>query len=189
MRGNLRLSGAVHGARPSRVARVHRTTTTATLLVTVAASALTGCTTVQGPAAADPSTAAARSSAPRPDGPSEPRVVQAPAREALEMIGPSRTPDHASGEPRRTASLKAAPPQRKPPATRARPEQRPRTAPPGTPERERGRERSRVEVPDVPRPTGRDTGENADVCSLGKQYGGWRPGSPEAVICEQAYGH
>ncbi|MFE1024873.1 hypothetical protein ACFW5I_09955 [Streptomyces sp. NPDC058818] len=170
---------------------MHRTTTTATLLVTVAVSALTGCTTVQGPTAADPSAAGARSSAPRPDGPSEPRVVQAPAREALEMIGPSgpsRTPDHASGEPRRTASPEAAPPQRKPPATRARPEQRPRTAHPGAPEREQGRERSRVEVPDVPRPTGRGTGENTDVCSLGRQYGGWRPGSPEAVICEQAYG-
>ncbi|MFB6548579.1 hypothetical protein [Streptomyces sp. NPDC056405] len=168
---------------------MHRTTTTATLLVTVAVSALTGCTTVQGPTAADPSATGARSSAPRPDGPSEPRVVQAPAREALEMIGPSRTPDHASGEPRRTASPEAAPPQRKPSAPRARPEQQPRPARPRTPEREQGRERSRVEVPDIPRPTGRGSRENADVCSLGKQYGGWRPGSPEAVICEQAYGH
>ncbi|MET9191145.1 hypothetical protein ABZX63_38635 [Streptomyces tendae] len=35
----------------------------------------------------------------------------------------------------------------------------------------------------------RCTGGKADVCSLGKQYGGWRPGSPEARICEDAYGH
>jgi hypothetical protein len=26
------------------------------------------------------------------------------------------------------------------------------------------------------------------VCALGKQYGGWRKDSPEAVICERAYG-
>ncbi|MEV6120082.1 MULTISPECIES: hypothetical protein [unclassified Streptomyces] len=37
--------------------------------------------------------------------------------------------------------------------------------------------------------TGGASGGNGDVCALGRQLGGWRPGSPEAAICEQAYGH
>ncbi|MGW4735428.1 hypothetical protein ACWEQC_40860, partial [Streptomyces shenzhenensis] len=60
---------------------MHRTTTAAALLVTVAVSALSGCVTVQHPpTAGPPSAASARPSAPRPDGSAEPRVVQAPAR-------------------------------------------------------------------------------------------------------------
>ncbi|WP_399882553.1 hypothetical protein ACGH7X_06625 [Streptomyces sp. BBFR51] len=155
----------------------------------MAVSALTGCTTVRGPAAADPPAAGARSSAPRPDGPAEPRVVQAPAREALEMIGPS--PDRATGTPRGTHPPSTAPAPHDPPAARARPDQR--TARPAAPEHTRGPEPSRPEVPDLPRSSGKNgkngkTSKNADVCSLGKQYGGWRPGSTEARICEQAYG-
>lgn len=190
MRGNLRLSGVVERTRTSRVTRVHRTRTTATLLVTLAVSALTGCTTVHGPAAADPTSADARSQAPRPDGPPEPRAVQAPAREALEMIGPSPTPDRPAREPRGTEPPAAGPSPQEAPAARARPEQRPRPARPETPARP---ERPRVPGPEAPTlphapSTGRGTGRNADVCSLGKRYGGWRPGSPESRICEQAYG-
>ncbi|MCW1092768.1 hypothetical protein OJ963_01820 [Streptomyces sp. RS2] len=167
------------------MARVHRTTTTATLLVTVAVSALTGCTTVRGPAAADPS-AGARSSAPRPDGPAEPRVVQAPAREALEMIGPAApSPERAEGTPRRTEPP-VTPPAPHRPATTHAPEQRP--ARPAAPEHTRAPATPRPRVPDLPGPSD-GTGGKADVCSLGKQYGGWRPGSPEARICEDAYGH
>lgn len=185
MRGNLRSSGAGRRVRSSRVARVQRTTTTATLLVTVAVSALTGCTTVRGPAAADPSAAGARASAPRPEGPAEPRVVQAPAREALEMIGPSPSPERADGTPRRTRPTPAAP--HRPPAAHT-PEQRPArpAAPEHTPAPAAPRPGPRV--PDLPGPSGDRTGGKADVCSLGKQYGGWRPGSPEARICEDAYG-
>ncbi|MET7324167.1 hypothetical protein [Streptomyces sp. NPDC005549] len=153
--------------------------------MTVAVSALTGCTTVGGPAAADPSAGGARSSGPRPDGPAEPRVVQAPAREALEMIGPSPSPERTGGEPRRTQPPAAPSAPHRPPAARA-PEQRP--ARPAPPPRTRAPEPSRPRVPDLPRGTGGGTGGKADVCSLGKQYGGWRPGSPEARICEQAYG-
>ena len=188
MRGNLRSSGAAERTRTSRVARVHRTRTTATLLVTVAVTALTGCTTVQGPAAADPASAGARSQAPRPDGPVEPRVVQAPAREALEMIGPSPTPDRAAREPRGTEPPAAGPPPQEAPAARARPEQRPRPARPETPART---QRPRVPdpgVPALPHAPSPGAGRNTDVCSLGRQYGGWRPGSPESHICEQAYG-
>jgi hypothetical protein len=183
VRGNLRSSAAAERVRPARVARVHRTTTTATLLVTVAVSALSGCTTVQpasGPAAG------ARPSAPRSDGPAEPRVVQAPAREALEMIGPSPSPGRASDAPRRTARA-TDPPRREPPA--ARPEPRPGPARPEAPRRPGGTAKEpRVDVPDLPGLTGGGTGTGAGVCSLGRQYGGWRPGSPEAVICEQTYG-
>ncbi|MFE0810568.1 hypothetical protein ACFW34_24215 [Streptomyces sp. NPDC058848] len=165
---------------------MHRTTTTAALLVTVAA-ALTGCTTVQGPTAADPSAAGARSTAPRPDGPAEPRVVQAPAREALEMIGPSRTPDRPADETRRTTPP-ADPPEHEPPTARVRPGHQPPLTRPEAPERTRAPEHPRAVVPDVPRSPGADTGKDADICSLGKKYGGWRPGSPEAVICDRTYG-
>ncbi|MFI2426576.1 hypothetical protein ACH5A7_21185 [Streptomyces sp. NPDC018955] len=37
-------------------------------------------------------------------------------------------------------------------------------------------------------PTRRGTPGAPDVCALGRQYGGWRPDSPEATICEEAYG-
>lgn len=30
--------------------------------------------------------------------------------------------------------------------------------------------------------------KSADMCALGRTYGGWRADSPEAVICKQAYG-
>ncbi|MGI5396094.1 hypothetical protein [Streptomyces sp. CA-251251] len=164
---------------------MHRTTTTATLLVTMAVSALAGCTTVHGPAPAGPSADGARSSGPRPDGPAEPRVVQAPAREALGTTEPSRAPDRASGAPRR-ATPPAAPPRRQPPAVGAG--QQPRPARPAAPKRTRPPERARTGVPSVPRSPSVDTGGSADVCSLGRKYGGWRPGSPEAAICEQTYG-
>ncbi|MFD5966700.1 hypothetical protein ACFWGR_10765 [Streptomyces sp. NPDC060311] len=150
----------------------------------MAVSALTGCTTVKGPAVDDPSGAGARSSAPRPEGPAEPRVVQAPAREALEMIAPSPGPERATGEPRRTPppAHRSAP--HDPPATRA-PR---RSARPAAPEPTRAPAAPRPRVPDLPGTSDAGAGGKADVCSLGKQYGGWRPGSPEARICEQAYG-
>ncbi|WP_309141893.1 hypothetical protein [Streptomyces griseicoloratus] len=166
---------------------MHRSTTTAALLVTVTASALTGCVTVQRTPGSDPAAAGARSSAPRPDGPVTPRAVQPPAREALERITPSDGPDRASGEPRSTVPS-ATPPRRKAPA--ARPEPRPRTARPEPRQREGGP--TPAPRPWTPRPAGpaggRAGGDTADLCSLGKTYGGWRAGSPEAVICEQAYG-
>ncbi|MFR9792396.1 hypothetical protein ACL07V_27685 [Streptomyces sp. MB22_4] len=146
---------------------MHRTTISAALLVTVAASALSGCVTVRHTAAPGPppSAAPARPAAPRTDGSASPRVVQAPAREALEMVGPSGGPAPAAkaaphGSP-------AAPPAARPPAPpRARPSaHRPAQPPPGT---------SR-QVP-------------ANVCDLGREYGGWRGNSPESEICERTYG-
>ncbi|MER6068353.1 hypothetical protein ABT187_05750 [Streptomyces sp. NPDC001817] len=153
---------------------MHRTTTTAALLVTVAVSALSGCVTVPRPATPAPQrdTAPSLPTAPRPDGSTKPRSVQAPAQEALEMTGPSRhpsprpptTPDHPTGPPR----VVHRPPA--PPSHHAYPE------PP---------RHSRSTVPDP----SRAAPKTPDVCALGRQYGGWRTDSPEAEICERAYGH
>ncbi|WP_345623098.1 hypothetical protein [Streptomyces ziwulingensis] len=170
---------------------MYRTTTTATLLVSVALSALTGCVTVQRPPVPDPATSGARPPAPRPDGPARPRAVQAPAEEALEMIGPAREgrpgrgggPGHA-GEKSLRAPEGAALPHRRPPAEATRPraarpvprEPEPRTAP-----------ERRAPAPGSPAAPGAARG-GGDVCGLGRKYGGWRAGSPESAICERTYG-
>lgn len=148
---------------------MYRTTTTAALLVTVAVSALAGCVTVQHPPASRPPTAPVApppTSVPRPDGEADPQVVQAPAREALELVGPS-----PRAEPR--------PPARQAPAPRTPAHDR---SQPPHPEPRR-HQQPRVETPDVSEPVRKNT----DVCALGKQYGGWPADSPEAVICEQTY--
>ncbi|MEV5430757.1 hypothetical protein [Streptomyces sp. NPDC052701] len=184
MRGILRLSAAARGAGPSRVARVHRTTTAATLLVTVAVSALTGCVTVRHPLVPGPSAAPGRPSAPHPDARSETQIVQAPAREALELTGPSRSPEPAAPPSRRAVAPAPRPePPSGPhdrPARPARPEAR-------EPDARRPR-RPAPAVPDVPRPARHTARETPNVCALGREYGGWRADSPEAVICRQAYG-
>ncbi|MFE2070121.1 hypothetical protein ACFXDH_48485 [Streptomyces sp. NPDC059467] len=152
---------------------MHRTTTTAALLVTVTVSALSGCVTVQRPAASGPppGTAPSLPSVPRPDGSTEPRVVQAPAKEALEMVGPSRPPAP-------TAPHTPAPP---PPAARRPPA--PRAAAPAHPQPHRTHDQ-RAGSPEV----ARSVPKAPDVCALGKQYGGWSADSPQAQICEQSYG-
>ncbi|MFE1314580.1 hypothetical protein [Streptomyces sp. NPDC058755] len=157
---------------------MHRTTTTAALLVTVAVSALSGCVTVSRPAtpAPPPDTAPSQPSAPRPDGRADPRVVQAPAREALEMVGPSkhRHPARSTAAPHRAPTAPSA--THRPSAPPAHPRTHPRADHPRKP---------RADVPDVSQPASKAP----DVCALGKQYGGWRRDSPEAVICEQTYSH
>lgn len=172
MRGILRPSAVPRAAGPVIVARVHRTTTTATLLVTVAVSALTGCVTIQRPPASVPP----RPSSAHPDGDAGPQIVQAPAREALEMIGPSR---RAEPKPRnhqhRTPTATAAPAERRP---APRPSERPH--PRATPPAAEPQRQPRVDIPDLTKGT--------DLCALGRQYGGWRADSPEAAICEQTYG-
>lgn len=110
--------------------------------------------------------------------------MQAPAREALEMIGPSRRP-----KPAAPSSPAAA----VPPAP-ARTWQQPPRPQPVRPEPRRPQPRHpaaghplqpRAEIPDVPRTIPQN---QQDVCALGKKYGGWRAGSPESTICEQTYG-
>ncbi|MEU0969293.1 hypothetical protein ABZ357_29245 [Streptomyces sp. NPDC005917] len=154
---------------------MHRTTTTAALLVTVTVSALSGCVTIQRPAAPGPppGTAPSQPSVPRPDGSAEPRVVQAPVKEALEMVGPPRPAHRATPT---AAHTPAAPP----PAHHRTPA--PRAAEPHPhPHPHRG---PQADIPDL----SRSVPKAPDVCALGRQYGGWRAGSPEARICEQTYG-
>ncbi|WAX81171.1 hypothetical protein [Streptomyces sp. KMM 9044] len=162
---------------------VHRQTTAATLLVTVAVSALAGCVTVQRPSELGPPAGAARFPEPRPDDRTR-EVVQAPAREALEMIAPSRRPTEPPASPSRRAAPTAPAPERTAPSDGRNP--RPgadgpaydRTAPPAP----------AVEVSEAADTIRGDLGGQADVCALGKEYGRWPAGSPQAAICEKRYG-
>ncbi|MEU2736847.1 hypothetical protein ABZ656_15820 [Streptomyces sp. NPDC007095] len=151
---------------------MQRTTTAATLLVTVATAALSGCVTVQRPPASSLPTAPSRPSPPRPDGKAGPQIVQAPAREALELVGPSRKPSPSAPAPHRTPVPAPAAPQA--PSHHPGPEQHPHPRP--------HRPAPRTDVaPEQPTST--------DVCALGRKYGGWKADSPEAVICKGTYGH
>ncbi len=180
MRGILRLSAVPTRARASRVAQVHRTTTTATLLVTVAVSALSGCVTVQRPPASTPVRAPAQPAVPPPAGITEPQIVQAPALEALELIGPPRSP-----KPRPSASPRTTPAAPRPAAPPAPAPEPPGPARPAHPRPERpAAPHPRIDLPEIEE----SVRKNTDVCALGRKYGGWRADSPEARICEQAYG-
>ncbi|WP_233521667.1 hypothetical protein [Streptomyces triticagri] len=157
---------------------MHRKTTAA-LLVTMAVSALSGCVSVAEPSvreSASPTTepvaapSAHRGSATRP--------VEAPAREALRMMGPpsGKDPVKASArapEPGRSEAPgpRAAAPEHRPPAREGA--EPPRRLPVG------GELPARV----LPRPTA----VGAELCSLGRRYGGWPADSPQARICESTY--
>ncbi|WP_328556803.1 MULTISPECIES: hypothetical protein [unclassified Streptomyces] len=153
---------------------MYRTTTTATLLVAVAVTALSGCVTVQRPPASGSPSAPARPAAPHPDGRAKPKNMQEPAREALERVGPSRKPS-----PDAETSRRAAPPSQAvaPPA-------------PPRPARPVPRQEPRQAKPRVAGPPGAPTlPKRSNVCALGKKFGGWGADSPEAVICVKAYGN
>ncbi|MFE9017012.1 hypothetical protein ACFYNL_00260 [Streptomyces sp. NPDC007808] len=164
---------------------MHRTTTTATLLISVAVSALSGCMTVRHPPAAVPS-APSPPPAPRTGEPAKQPIVQAPASEALALIEPSHRPTPAPSAARPLPST-TPPPVRRPPAHRAHPHPRPEHHEPRRPDSGAGR-RPPVEIPDVPAPVRPESPGSTDVCALGRKYGGWRPDSPEATICDQTYG-
>ncbi|BFO19708.1 hypothetical protein SHKM778_60960 [Streptomyces sp. KM77-8] len=54
-----------------------------------------------------------------------------------------------------------------------------------------GKTRTRRPAPAPPVPAATVRGQasaKADLCALGRQYGGWRPGSREATICQETYG-
>ncbi|MFD0313585.1 hypothetical protein [Streptomyces flavalbus] len=172
---------------------MHRTTTTAALLVTVAVSALSGCTTVPRPPVPGPPAPPSTAPAQRPDRETEPQIVQAPAREALELIAPAPRPaTPGTPAPRQSppAHSSQAHPDARPEAPRRSPEHR-RTDPPRpatSPARPAGPARPAApappEIPDV----SRTVREQTDVCALGTRYGGWRPDSPESRTCEKVYG-
>ncbi|MFF1544575.1 hypothetical protein [Streptomyces sp. NPDC058291] len=155
---------------------MHRTTTTATLLVTVAFTALSGCVTVQRPPVPGPAAAPSEASVPQPDGRAGTQIVQAPVREALEMAEPSREGKRPGAVRRRGTAEE--PPAGGPPSSGSRPQGRP-ARPQG-----RGDAQPRVDIQDV-----QDAVRGkADVCALGRKYGAWQGDSPEAAVCEQAYG-
>ncbi|GAA3814764.1 hypothetical protein ACFS5L_35855 [Streptomyces phyllanthi] len=167
---------------------MHRTTTAAALLVTVAVSALSGCVTAQHPPVPGAPSAPSHASAPRPDGLAEPRIVQAPAREALERVGPREAlerlgPRHTptptepavSAAPRRFASL-------------------PGTAPAATPRSPRPAPSADAgpRLPDpvvaFPRDLPQPLPGAGDMCAPGRKYDGWGKDSTWTVICEEMYG-
>ncbi|MFE6281531.1 hypothetical protein [Streptomyces sp. NPDC057877] len=173
---------------------MHRTTTTAALLVTVAVSALSGCTTVPHPPAPGPPTMPSAPPAQRPDHRAEPQIVQAPAREALELIGPSHRPAPSTAAPRRPSATAPTPDGR--PPRHAEPRHEPRADhPQRSADRPDRSQPSTHPAPHPPRPShpvipdvSSALRQNADVCALGRKYGGWRPDSPESVTCEQVHG-
>ncbi|MFF8972597.1 hypothetical protein [Streptomyces sp. NPDC014995] len=170
---------------------MHRTTTTtATLLLTVAVSALAGCVTIQYPSAPGKPAAGRTATPPRPSLPRPERetdretgrqVVQSPALEALEMVGKDRGPVSSAPPPTPTAPAEQPPPSR---SQAKKPHPRPRSAHPEP----RRPAQPHVQVPDVRDDGRKEARGNTDVCALGRQHGGWRTDSPEAVICEQTYG-
>ena len=180
MWGIIRPSGVPNRAGTSRVARVHRTTTTATLLVTVAVSALSGCVTVQRPPAPAPPAAPSQASVPRPDGSAEPQVVQAPAREALELIDPSHRPKPVAHPPHHAPTPPSRAAQAPVPVPRSHPHPHPH--PHTKPRRPR---QPSADIPDVVKSVPKNT---SDVCALGRKYGGWQSDSPQSIICGQTYG-
>lgn len=182
MRGMLRLSVPRGAPGASRVARVHRTTTTATLLVTVAVSALSGCMTVQRPLAPGPATAPAQGTGPRPAVGNETSIVQGPASEALGMV-PSPSPEKSSSPSHRATAT--AVPDRDAPSDDRNGRTRPARPSPGGEDTPR---RPPVELPGAAAPVHPGGDSRPDLCALGREYGGWRADSQEAAICQDAYG-
>ncbi|MCQ6555026.1 hypothetical protein NPS70_17785 [Streptomyces sp. C10-9-1] len=153
---------------------MQRTRTTAKALVGLAVLATAGCVTVEAPRNLGPTAPVATTGA--PPGPSvEPLTLQGPAREALEAALPDPVP---SPPPPPREAAPAAPPGPAEP----RPAPAPRPARPHT---------ARPTVP--PEPGAVDLGRlaeggPAEVCALGREYGGWLPDSPQARVCGRVYG-
>ncbi|MFI6106588.1 hypothetical protein [Streptomyces sp. NPDC051310] len=154
---------------------MQRTRIPAKVLTAVAmAAAASGCVSVQPP----PGTGRVAPEASRPVPDVAPQIVEGPAREALEAALPPAT---------------AAPP--RPPAAK------PGRTEPGTgggaprdddrpprPPREPAPDRPRERLPQVRPPAPPSVPVTVpDVCALGEDYGGWRPGSPESRICRGTY--
>ncbi|MGW2787197.1 hypothetical protein ACWC3X_39305 [Streptomyces populi] len=152
--------------------------TTATLLVAAAVTTLSGCVTVQRPPASGTPASPSELTAPHADGKGAPKPAQAPAREALRRVGSSREPSpdatagHRTTPPPRTAAPPPPPPA---PPRHARPAPRPEP---------RHQERRAAVPPGVP-----GIPKDLDVCALGRQYGGWKANSREAIRCAKAYGN
>ncbi|MFD9820858.1 hypothetical protein [Streptomyces violascens] len=150
---------------------MHRTRNALRLMTAVAALTVCGC--VSGCVSVDARTTPTRPPAAppaRPPGGGAPQtqIVQAPAREALNSVMPPDAPSPSPppppkaeqpDAPRHHHHPRAEQPEHHPAAPRKR---HPRPAPPPA---------------------------SGDICALGEGYGGWRPDSPEARICREAYGN
>ncbi|MFI0009700.1 hypothetical protein [Streptomyces globisporus] len=158
---------------------MQRTRITAKLLVGLAVTAVSGCVSVA------PGTVPSPPPGPGATGPAEdvaPQIVQPPAREGLEVVpDPSRPPARPSS-PAPPAAGSPAEARPAGPAGTARPPER------ADPPQRRAPDRApRAPSVTVPAPT-RVPGGGADVCALGRGYGGWPAGSPQARICSETYG-
>ena len=147
------------------------------LLVTVAASALSGCMTVQHPHSPGPATAPSQQSG--NDVRNGTPVVQPPAREALERVGSSRRPERSASPSHR--AVPPTPPERTPPSDdRAGPAH-------VEPDGQAPPRRAAVGHPRVAESVKGASGR-PNLCALGREYGGWRANSREAALCEETYG-
>ncbi|MFJ2744633.1 hypothetical protein ACIO3O_33830 [Streptomyces sp. NPDC087440] len=167
------------------------TRTAATLLVGVAVSAVSGCVSTDAGPPGPPAAQSPAAQQPRPpqlphligNGGNPEELVEAPVHEVLEaaLLPSERAPEPAAAppaprEPRhRTAADEPQPP---PPTRRAA---APQTPAPHRPAPRQQPERAQPALPKLP-------ASAADVCALGTGYGGWKPNSPEARICREAYG-
>ncbi|HLL33464.1 MAG TPA: hypothetical protein VK545_06135, partial [Streptomyces sp.] len=131
-----------------------------------------------------------------PSGRAAPQIVQAPALEALELVGPSPRRTRSTPESQPPTPAAAAPAARSAaPGTEPRPErQRPQQPPRRPGSRPSTAPRANVpDVPDLPNSAHQHAGKQVPqgpghVCALGRKYGGWQPGSPESTICDDTYG-
>lgn len=156
---------------------MQRTRIAAKLLVGLTVTAVSGCVSVEPRAVPPPS--------PGATGPVQdvaPQIVQPPAREALEAVpdpSPSAAPPSSPAPPAAGSPPRA---RRTAPAGASRPRERPEPPESRTPRRIPGV--PSVTVPALPRVPG----VGADVCALGRGYGGWPAGSPESRSCSETYG-
>ncbi|MFJ3578982.1 hypothetical protein [Streptomyces rubiginosohelvolus] len=156
---------------------MQRTRITAKLLVGLAFTAVSGCVSVA------PGTVSSPPPGPGATGPAQdvaPQIVQPPAREGLEVVPDPSGPPARPSSPAPPAAGSPTEARRAGPAGAARPPERadpPRRAP------DRAPRVPSVTVPALPHVPG-----GADVCALGRGYGGWPAGSPQARICSEAYG-
>ncbi len=106
--------------------------------------------------------------------------MQAPAREALELIDPSHRPKPATHPPHDAPAPPPRAAQAPVPVPRAHPHPRPH---PHT--KPRHSRQPSADIPDVVKSVPKS---QSDVCALGRKYGGWQSDSPQSIICGQTYG-
>ncbi|MFM9371138.1 hypothetical protein [Streptomyces sp. Da 82-17] len=167
---------------------MHRTRAVAGLLIVMTASAVSGCVSVGGAAVPHARSDAGHGEdggplpAPQNGRADRPKIVTAPADEALRLMRPVA--------PKSTDSLRV-PEQAKHRRSPAGPRPDDARRPEGTADRGQGEESA--DGPRIPslsdspvRPKHLLPGEG--VCGLGERYGQWGPDSPQARICRGAYG-